>query len=65
MLHAEHRAEVIAIDAMPRGERTLRRRNMLIQFCEEGWERISRENVCGTWLEMSRILPYCLELQDI
>jgi len=64
-LHAEHRAQVIAIDSMPRGERTLRRRNMLERFCVEGWERISSQSVYGTWLEMNRILPRCLELQDI
>jgi len=64
-LHSEHRAQVIAIGSMPRGDRTLRRRNMLERFCVEGWERISSQNVYGSWREMHRILPQCLELQDI
>jgi hypothetical protein len=64
-LNSEHRSELIEIDTAPRGERTVRRIGMLVDFCLRGWMIVSDHNVCQAWYNMSRILPKCLALQDI
>ena len=64
-LHFENRAQVIEIDTMPRGERTIRRRALLERFCAQGWDRIENQHVHGAWVAMNRFIPKCLALQDI
>ena len=64
-LHAEHRAEIIAIDTAPRGERTRARKAMLETFCVDGWVRIHDSAVANSWGVMHRIIPACLSRQNI
>jgi transposase len=64
-LNFRHRAEIIEIDTSPRGERTVRRKAMLLRFCQEGWEMISDNSVCCSWSEMTSIIPKCLAHEDI
>ena len=64
-LHSRHRAEVIAIDTAPRGERTRMRKAFLERFCVEGWAEIQDSAVANTWGAHHRIYPACLGRQNI